>query len=286
MAKIRAKSLAEKVSQLFQRASTEGMNYNTQMGHIANLCADFNVDPQVACDHMHLASLKVLRRRPQALEIENWIKWAYQKKQRAVNGLSNYQSKSQAKRNQDIIAEWASKGSLQDLKESSAPIPKSPNDILKQLYQNNDLLHISPNKFQKNVKSRDEWLQDDLGNMQFFCPCVFKNAETGRLADNVSERKFIVFETDDLPQDWDGQCGLIKRLAKDQKLVLVITSSNKSLHAFYEAPQSEAETNKFTDLAITLGADRAVLRQSQMCRFPWGKNTQTGKTQEVFYYAG
>ena len=54
---------------------------------------------------------------------------------------------------------------------------------------------------------------------------------------------------------------MIKRLAKDQKLVLVITSSNKSLHAFYEAPQSEAETNKFTDLAITLGADRAVLRQ-------------------------
>ena len=56
MAKIRAKSLAEKVSQLLKEL-LEGMNYNTQMGHIARLCADFNVDPQVACDHMHLASI-------------------------------------------------------------------------------------------------------------------------------------------------------------------------------------------------------------------------------------
>ena len=83
------------------------MTYNSQMGHIASICADFDVDPQVACDQMYLAATKVLRRRPASLEIENWIKWAYLNKQKAVNGLNGRKTKSQARRNPDVIAEWA-----------------------------------------------------------------------------------------------------------------------------------------------------------------------------------
>ena len=41
--------------------------------------------------------------------------------------------------------------------------------------------------------------------------------------------------------------------------------------------------NKFTDLAITLGAEWAALRPSQMARFPW-EQTKTGKIQEVLFY--
>lgn len=284
MAKIKSKTIGEKFTDLFQRAKKEGMTYNSTMGGVANICADFEVDPQIACDQMHLASLSVLRRRPQPLEIENWIKWAYQNKQSAVSGLRSRKAKSQARRNPDIIAEWASKGSLEAIMDRSKAIPKTADEILESLYQDQDLLHISPNKFRKDVKSRDEWLQNDLSSMQFFCPCVFRDAETGRLADNVAERKYIVFETDDLPKDWDAQCGLIDRLSQDQELVLVVNSSNKSLHAVFKAPDTEEAINKFTDLAITLGADRAVLRPSQMARFPWGKNEKTGKIQEVLYY--
>lgn len=284
MAVIKTQTFAEKVVQLLNRAKREGMTYNTQMGGIARLCADFNIHPQVACDHMHLASMSVLRRKPSALEIENWIKWAYTKKQQDVGTLAGRKTRSQARRNPDIIAEWAKKGSLQDLINRSEPIPQKASEILESLYQDDDLLHISPNKFRKDVKSRDEWLQDDLTRMQFFCPCIFKDVETGRLAENVAQRKYIVFETDDLPKDWDAQSGLINRLSQEQKLVLVVNSSNKSLHAVFEAPDTEEATNKFTDLAITLGADRAVLRPSQMARFPWGTNEKTGKIQEVLFY--
>ena len=52
--------------------------------------------------------------------------------------------------------------------------------------------------------------------MQFFCPCIFKDVETGRLAENVAERKYIVFETDDLPKDWDAQSGLLKDYQKNK----------------------------------------------------------------------
>ena len=56
--------------------------------------------------------------------------------------------------------------------------------------------------------------------MQYFCPCVFKGTEKGRLAENVDRRKFIVFETDERPKDWDGQCGLIERLSQELELVM------------------------------------------------------------------
>ena len=80
------------------------MTYNTQMGGIARLCADFNIHSQVACDHMHLASMSVPRRKPSALEIENWIKWHIQEAE-DVGTLAGRKTRSQARRNPDIIAE-------------------------------------------------------------------------------------------------------------------------------------------------------------------------------------
>lgn len=284
MAVVRTKSFGEKVRDLFNRAEKEGMNYNTQMGHIANLCADFNIDPQIACDHMHIASLSVLRRRPKALEIENWIKWAYEKKQTSVNGLSSRKPKSQARRNDDIISEWASKGSLKNLMNRSKPIPPKPEPILETLYDDDELLHISPDIYHDTIKPRNQWVKDGLDGMQYFCPCIFKGDQKGRLAENVAKRKYVVFETDDLPAQWDEQCGLIDRLSKELDLVMVVNSSSKSLHATFDADVDETKLQKFMDLVITLGGDRAVLRPSQMVRFPWGKNTKTGKTQEVIYY--
>ncbi|BAQ84594.1 hypothetical protein [uncultured Mediterranean phage uvMED] len=285
MAKLRTKTMGERTALLYQKAQ-DGMNYNDQMGQVALLCADFNVEPQVACDHMHLAALTVLRRKPKPLEIENWIKWAYDQKRRSVAGLRSREPKqSQARKNLDVINEWASKGSLQDLMKRSNPIPDRPEQILETLYDDSDLLHISPDIFHDEIQSRDEWIKGGLDGMQYFCPCTFKGRERGRLADNISDRKYLVFETDDMPEDWDSQCGLIDRLAKDQELLVVVTSGNKSLHATFDVRNLTQESlQKFMDLVITLGGDRAVLRPSQMVRFPFGRNSKTGRKQKVIYY--
>jgi hypothetical protein len=284
MAKLRTKTMAEKIADLFKRATTEGMNYNTQMGHIARICAEFNVPPQVACDHMHMAAHSVLRRKPQALEIENWIKWAYNNNNQSVGGLKGRKKQSQARKNQDIISEWASKGSLQDLMKRSKSIPQTPEPILENLYEDDELLHISPDIYHDTIKPRHQWIKEGLDGMQYFCPCIFKGDQKGRLAENVDQRKYVVFETDDMPQDWDSQCGLIDRLAKELDLVMVVASGNKSLHATFDASTDQGNLQKFMDLVITLGGDRAVLRPSQMVRFPWGKNTKTGQIQKVIYY--
>ena len=67
---------------------------------------------------------------------------------------------------------------------------------------------------------------------------------------------------------------------------MVTASGNKSLHALFDASTPcKDRIAKFMNLVVTLGGDRAVLRPSQMVRFPWGKNTKTNAIQEVIYYA-
>jgi NAD kinase len=122
--------------------------------------------------------------------------------------------------------------------------------------------------------------------MQYLCPCIFKATEKGRLKENVDRRRYIVFETDERPGDWDGQAGLIDRLAQELPLRMVLWSGNKSLHAWFDGSTPlKDKIQKFHDLVITLGGDRAVLREAQMVRFPWGTNSKTNNPQKVIYYS-
>lgn len=286
MAKLRVKTLGEKFLALYETILRgAGMTYHQKMIRSASLLRDHNVPPKRAVELMHDASEKVLRRKPAVGEIEHIVAWVYQMKGVDM-GIRNYEKpRVTARRNQTIIDAWASKGSLDALKRRSSPIPTKPETILEDLYRDEDLLHISPDIFHDTIKSRSEWVAGGLQGMQYFCPCIFKGTEKGRLAENIDRRKYIVFETDEMPKDWDSQCGLIDRLSQELDLIMVTASGNKSLHALFNAnTPCKDRIQKFTDLVVTLGGDHAVLRPTQMVRFPWGTNSKTNQIQEVLYY--
>ena len=286
MAKLKSKTIHEKFDALYAKVEREGMGFHDQMISVANILRDHGVSPETAVELMHKASEKVSRRRPAIGEIERITAWSYQNKG-VMNGMREYHKpKETARRNQAVIDEWASKGSLSSLKSRSKRIPQKADYIIQDLYAEHELLHISEDIYHDTIKSAGDWIDGGLEKMQFFCPATFKGTEKGRLAENVDIRRYIVFETDERPKDWDGQCGLIDRLSQELDLIMVTASGNKSLHALFDASTPcKDRIAKFMNLVVTLGGDRAVLRPSQMVRFPWGKNTKTNAIQEVIYYA-
>ena len=246
--------------------------------------------------------------------LENVVRWVFQNSDSSAGVKSK--KVNRVRRNQDTIDAWSAKGSIKSLMAKSDSIPTDSSEILKLLYADQDLLHLSPDIFHDNIMECREWINSDLAKMQYLCPCKFKGKEKGRLAENVAERSFIVFETDERPNDWDGQAGLIERLAQELPLRMVC---NKSLHMVMTISwriNSEAKAislhkgkekgrlaenvdsfgatkdrieqlrhkNGCYKMVVTLGGDRAVLRAAQMVRFPLGRNSKTGKKQEVIYF--
>jgi hypothetical protein len=233
---------------------------------------------------MHQASAEVTRRTPAVGEIERIIRWSYQNY--GVDGLRRYEKpRVGVRKKQDIINRCAAKGSIEKLMKRSSGIPETSEGVLREMYHPNDLLHISPDIFHDQIKAASEWFEEGLGASQYLCPCTFKGKEKGRLALNVDIRKYVVFETDEMEGNFDGQAGLIDRLAEELPLKMVCWSGNKSLHAFFDANiPNKNRIQDFHDLVITLGGDRAVLRAAQMVRCPWGTNSKTGKIQKVIFF--
>lgn len=284
MPKLRRTSFAEKIHALADRVDREGLGFHDQMIRVANLLKSEGVDPVKAIDLMHSASNQVTRRKVRVGEIENVVGWVYQSN--GMGGFKSYERPTQrVKRNQQTIDEWSARGSIKSLMDESDPVPEKPADIINDLFTSDALLHIAPTIFTDKIKSCSEWLKEDLTSMQYLCPCIFKGREKGRLAQNVDHRKYVVFETDEKPGDWDGQAGLIKRLSQELPCKMVVYSGNKSLHSWHIAstPMKD-KIQRFHDLVVTLGGDRAVLRAAQMVRFPLGVNTKTNKVQKVIYF--
>lgn len=283
MAKLTAVSMSDKFVRLLKKAIQTGMPYHEQMVTVANVLRDHGVDPEVAIELMHQASEKVTRRPPATGEIERVVSWSW--RNNAMRPSNNWERASVGvKMDQTIIDAWASKGDLRALTKRSRPIPPKTETILEEFYDDDDLLHISRDVFQDTIKSRKDWVEEGLDKMQYFCPCLFKERDKGRVADNVESRRFLVFETDQMPKQWDSQAGLIERLAQELPLKMVVESGNKSLHSFFKCIPNKERIKKFHDLVITLGGDQSVLRASQMVRLPWGQNSKTGKTQTVLYF--
>jgi hypothetical protein len=284
MAVISQMPVHEKASRYLRKIEQEGAIYHPQMVNVAFMLRDDGCSYHQAVFIMHEASKTVTRREPRPGEIEGAVAYAFQCSPDKSSKFSK-QSTRKVRRNQAVIDEWASKGSANRLMEMSDQIPDHPSEILEHLFDGDDLLHLSPDIFHDQIVSLSEWIDAGLDKMQYFCPCTFKNRQHGRLAKNVLFRKYIVFETDERPYDWDGQAGLIERLAQALPLVLVVASGNKSWHSFHLANGNESAIEKFNDLVITLGGDHSVTRPAQMVRFPFGTNSRTGNKQKVIYFS-
>ncbi len=107
--------------------------------------------------------------------------------------------------------------------------------------------------------------------------------------DAVEHRRFLVTEFD--KEEWDDQASIIWHLSKFGRLVMVVNSCGKSLHAWWYCQGSDeskgGKMHRFMSYAVGLGADRAGWALSQYMRMPDGtrdKGDRKGERQSVIYF--
>lgn len=119
-------------------------------------------------------------------------------------------------------------------------------------------------------------------------------ARTKNNACHPDDRRILVVEFDSeknaagicLPIPKDSQARRLRFLnTGDPHLLLVVDSSGKSIHGWFDVSRTDGATlQRWWHLALALGADPAGALTFQGFRYPNGRR-KNGKTQRVIYYA-
>lgn len=134
-----------------------------------------------------------------------------------------------------------------------------------------------------SFRSTGEWLKLEQAPAQFICPVAFKPGSYSRSNENVLERRFLVVESDVLGKD---EVGAVFRWLKAKvglKLVAIVDTAGKSLHAWFSSPSGD----QMTELKVVLpelGCDPKLFTASQPVRLPGAM--RDGKPQKLVYLAG
>ena len=183
---------------------------------------------------------------------------------------------------------------------SPQALPTSVSEVLTTLYRPDQYLclGLKVNLFQTKLLSN--WLQPGfrrLSDFQFIVPnpmsaekALTKDGSgmSYRTYNNTGDRIFIVCDFD-LPRA-EMQPSLIVHLVEYSKAmpVLVLSSGNKSLHAWWRCDGlSEEDIRDFEDEAASVGADPAILgdaRKNQLVRLPLGTRKDNQKKQVVLFW--
>lgn len=107
--------------------------------------------------------------------------------------------------------------------------------------------------------------------------------ESPHTLENTGPRRYLVTEFDFGTSD--EQAAIIHHLSGFAPLVMVLSSGNKSLHAWWRCWDAPEDAQlKFFRYAVSLGADDATWTRSQFVRMPQGWRADKGKRQEVYYF--
>jgi len=127
-----------------------------------------------------------------------------------------------------------------------------------------------------------------LEECQFIVPCFMSKVrgltqdgkESMHCLDNCGPRRFCVCDFDE-PKSSDHPA-IIWQLKKAFDLVMVLSSGGKSLHAWFNVPESEEDD--FWAKSVPMGADPALMRnRSSFVRLPYGTR-ENGKIQMPIYF--
>ena len=268
-----------------------------------------DVDPDLVVEHLKNCDKVINYKRPVGnREIKAAVEGAYNvvldidtsnptspSSRRRIPPLSKYDSAKA----RDIYDEYGR--DVAYLKSiSPQALPTSVSEVLTTLYRPDQYLclGLKVNLFQTKLLSK--WLQPrlrQLSDYQFIVPNPM-SAEKGltkdgsgmsyRTYNNTGDRIFIVCDFD-LPRA-EMQPSLIKHLEKycGAMPVLVLSSGNKSLHAWWRCDGlSEEDIRDFEDEAASVGADPAILgdaRKNQLVRLPLGTRKDNQKKQAVLFW--
>lgn len=152
------------------------------------------------------------------------------------------------------------------------------------------LLCIGTSVFTFSTFSRFQWRRCNLHGKSLIVPSpmtaqygVTKDGKRSEhTLDNTGPRRYLVTEFDSGTPD--EQVALIAHLRKFAPLVMVLSSGNKSLHAWWNCVGDEDRQFKFFRYAVSLGADPATWTRSQFVRLPQGWRADKDALQQVYFF--
>jgi len=165
-------------------------------------------------------------------------------------------------------------------------------EIIDRLFPGNPLLSVADGP-ETAITGPRESFRGRLGGKGLIVPSPMTKLlginqdgkESARCLDNTGPRQFLIVEQDSGPMD--EQAAVIRHLAQQAPLVLVVHSGGKSLHSWFVCGnQCEDTLRRFFVGAVRLGADRATWTRCQLVRMPDGTRHKPGKAarQAVLYF--
>lgn len=257
----------------------------------SHLVREFD-DDEAITECLHEATQRVKRRRMSRAEVANVVQWVRRGPGHGVkvDKAPREQPVNPARQRQVDAIGW----SLDAMREKSDPIPDNPSQALAVMYPGDPFICIGYAVHDFAVRRRSEWQQLDLSRHERLCPNPFNapfltrpdGSTSFKCNELIHHRRFLVIEFDDA--GLDQQATRLGWLGKRMPLALVLFSGSKSLHGYYRCDTfSKPSQRLFFELALSIGADRAMWCASQFSRLPGGLNHKTGIRQTIhFIHAG
>ena len=126
-----------------------------------------------------------------------------------------------------------------------------------------------------------EWLQEKFCPGLFICPTIFKLGSHSRCKDNVTQRRFLVVESDTL--DRNQVCAVFHWIEQFTRLRAIVDTAGRSLHGWFEVPPEDTMDQLKTILPV-FGCDPALFKLAQPCRLPGAaRPDKENRVQSLLY---
>ena len=135
----------------------------------------------------------------------------------------------------------------------------------------------------KHFRRVSDWQTKTAAPGPLVCPVAFKNTSHARSNDNVVARRFLVVESDTLTRDEVGAVFRWLREECELKLIAVVDTAGKSLHAWFDYTDCDAELERLKLVLPALQCDPKLFTASQPVRLPGA--LRDGKRQKLVYLA-
>jgi hypothetical protein len=163
--------------------------------------------------------------------------------------------------------------------------------VIDAMFPDSPLLCVASNRWNAATRPRKTW-GGHLARLPYMVPNPMRakiginqdGERSERCLDNVGPRRYLVIDQDQGYGTEDEQVAVIKHLARCLRLVLVMHSGGKSLHAWFAAAGvPEERIDQFFNLACHLGADPQMLVPCQLARIPDGRRENGNRQRLIFF---
>ena len=245
-------------------------------------------DEEAVIECLYHAARKVNRRRMSRAEVANVVRWIKGGRGRSVPSERKPRERPVSPGFQAEVD--AINWSVEKMRAKSEPVPESPAEVLASLYKEDPWLCVGWRVHEFTSRRLSEWQGMDLSGYERVCPNPFREPfvtkEDGSTSFKCNElvhyRKYLIVEFDE--GSHDQQATRLGWLGKRFPMVMGGDSGNTSLHGWFRADHASPTRQRlFFEVALSLGADRAMWTISQFSRLPAGTNASTGRKQEVLF---